>query len=383
MIDPLTSFYLGIVLFLAVVLLITASNLRTISPLRDGSRIGRWPFVSILVPARNEALRVEACVRSLLALDYPAFEVLALDDESEDETLAVLQRLAAEAPRLRVLAGEPLPAGWRGKAWACHQLAEAAGGEILLFTDADTLHRPTSLRRVVATLLVEDADLLSALPRQRMLTWGERLLVPVLPWSVLSFFPFALATRVRLPFLATAVGQVLLFPAASYARLGGHAGVRGEITEDIALARRAQATGERWRLCDATSEIDCRMYTGLHEALDGFAKNLFAVFGSRVFPYLFVWTWLPIVFVTPWLVALVEGVNGLPHPIRFAAAVVAILASFLLWAVAARKAGLPLSVPLMHPWIVAIASLAAYRSLIFHLRRRATWKGRPLLDPAT
>lgn len=383
MIDPLTLFYLGIVFFLAVLLLIAASNLRAVRPLPDGARIDRWPFASILVPARNEARRVEVCIRSLLALDYPAFEIIALDDESDDETLAVLQRLAAEDRRLRVLAGQPVPAGWRGKPWACHQLAEAAGGEILLFTDADTLHRPTSLRRVVATLLIEQADLLAALPRQRMLTWGERLLVPLLPWSVLTFFPFALAYRIRLPFLATAVGQVMVFPAASYTRLGGHAGVRGEITEDIALARRAQATGGRWRLCDATSEIDCRMYEGLRETLDGFSKNLFAVFGSRVVPFIFVWTWLPIVFVTPWLVALVEGVRGLAHPMRFAAAVAAILASTLLWTVTARKARLPGSVPLIHPWIVMVASAAAFRSLLVHIRRRATWKGRPLLDPAT
>jgi chlorobactene glucosyltransferase len=383
MIDPLASFYLGALFFLAVLLVIAVSNLRAVRSLPDGASLDRSPFVSILVPARNEARRVETCIRSLLELDYPAFEVVALDDESDDDTLSILQGLSAEDPRLRVLAGKPLPEGWRGKPWACHQLAEAAGGDILLFTDADTYHRPTSLGRIVAALQAEGADLLAALPRQRMLTWGERLLVPVLPWSVLSFFPFALAYRVRLPFLATAVGQVLVFPSASYARLGGHASVRHQITEDIALARRAQALGGRWRVFDATSEIDCRMYSGLREALDGFAKNLFAVFGSRVFPYLFVWTWLPIVFVMPWLVAVVEGLTGLPHPIRFAAAVVAILASGLLWTVTARKAGLPSTVPLIHPWIVMVASIAAYRSMITHLRRRATWKGRPLLDPVT
>lgn len=383
MIDPLTLFYLGIVFFLFVLLLIAVSNLRAVRPLPEATRLRRWPLVSILVPARNEGQRVEACIRSLLGSDYPAFEVLALDDESDDDTLSILQSLAAEDPRLRVLAGQPLPEGWRGKPWACHQLADAAGGDILLFTDADTLHRPTSLRRVVTMLLAEEVDLLAALPRQRLLTWGERLLVPVLPWSVLSFFPFALAYRVRLPFLAAAVGQVLVFPAASYARLGGHAAVRNEIAEDIALARRSQALGARWRVCDAASEIDCRMYQGLRETLDGFAKNLFTVFGSRVLPFVFVWTWLPIVFVTTWLVALVEILTGLPHPVRFAAAGVAILASLALWTVTARKARLPLSVPLIHPWIVATAALAAYRSLVLHVRRRAMWKGRPLLDPAT
>lgn len=383
MIDPLTSFYLGVLGFLAVLCLIAASNLRAVRPLADTPRPERWPFVSILVPARNEARRIESCLRSLLEQDYPSCEVIAIDDESEDETLSVLQTLSAEYPKLRVLAGQPLPEGWRGKPWACHQLAEAAGGEVLFFTDADTLHRPGSLRRVVTALLADRADFISALPRQLMPTWGERLLVPILPWSVLSFFPFALAYRSRLRFVATAVGQVMLLSAAAYARLGGHAFVRGEITEDIALARRAQALGGRWRLRDATSDIDCRMYGGLRESLDGFGKNLFAVFGSRVLPYVFIWSWLPVVFVTTWVVAAAEGATGFPHPVRFVTALLAIVASTLLWALTSKKARLPGSVPLIHPLIVMAASAAALRSLVFHLRRRATWKGRRLLGPAT
>src|SRR5512133_404291 len=110
------------------------------------------PFVSMLVPARNEALNIEPCVRSLLAQDYPGFELIVLDDQSTDGTRSILEKIQKENPGLRILIGSSLPIGWLGKHWACHQLTIAARGEFLLFTDADTRHEPYALRDSVSAM---------------------------------------------------------------------------------------------------------------------------------------------------------------------------------------------------------------------------------------
>ena len=162
----------GILAFQVVVLLIVLSN--AVLLVRPGrARAGAaTPLVSLLVPARNEAANIEACVRSLLAQTYPRLEVVVLDDRSEDATRAILERERAAATaagdgRLVVLAGEEPPAGWTGKNWACHQLALAAQGEVLLFADADTVFvDPDAVTGLVRALEASRADLLSGLPRQ-------------------------------------------------------------------------------------------------------------------------------------------------------------------------------------------------------------------------
>jgi len=124
-----------------------------------------YPMVSVLVPARNEALNIAACITSLLEQDYPDFEVIVLNDNSTDETPGILARLSKSHPRLQVLHGSPLPEDWHGKNWACRQLDQAATGELILFTDADTRHTPDMLRASVSALLAEGADLVTAFPR--------------------------------------------------------------------------------------------------------------------------------------------------------------------------------------------------------------------------
>ena len=206
----------GIVIFLAILLLISFINLLTLKRLGKFPDPLHSPRVSLLVPARNEARNIEGCVRGLLAQDYPAFEVIILDDESTDGTGEILERLVAEDARLRVIHGQPLPAGWLGKNWACQQLSQAAGGEYLLFTDADTCHDPLMLRDSIAAALATNADLLSGMPHQEVKTWSEQLLVPILAWSFMAFIPIALAERVRAAFLSVSIGQFLLFRRSAY-----------------------------------------------------------------------------------------------------------------------------------------------------------------------
>jgi chlorobactene glucosyltransferase len=364
--------------FLTVVLLIALSNLWAVRRLGGYPRPSHYPRASVLVPARNEEANIGPCVRSLLAQDYPDFEVLVLDDGSTDATEAVVTALAAGDRRLRVLKGATLADGWLGKHWACHQLAQAADGALLLFTDADTRHHPHTLRDAVAALIAEEADLLTALPWEEVVSWSERLVVPIFQWSCLSFMPIGLAHRLPTPALSAAIGQFMLFRRRAYEAIGGYAAVRQDTVDDMALGRRIKRHGFRWRLLDGTRHIRCRMYRGFAEVWEGFSKNLFAVFDCRILPFLFVWLWTGMVFWEP-LVVLVLEIAGVPLP-RFSPtlAAVAVAESLLLWGIAYWRFDFPRYLVFFYPVSVLLCVAIAVRSMVLTLTGRATWKGRRL-----
>lgn len=165
----LVSHEWSLVVFMAVLAAIALTNLVAMRRLGRHRALPYYPAVSILVPARDEERNIVACVESLLRQDYPEFEVIVLDDDSRDATGPLLQEIQTRSrARLRILPGEPLPVGWLGKHWACHQLAQAAQSEMLLFTDADTEHHPCALRGAVEALAAEGAGALSVLPRQEV-----------------------------------------------------------------------------------------------------------------------------------------------------------------------------------------------------------------------
>lgn len=380
--ERVTSFWfehqLGIVVFLAILLLIAISNLLTLRRLNDDSTLSQFPRVSILVPARNERAAIGACVRSLLAQDYPDFEVLVLDDNSTDGTSDVLATLARTDTRLRVLSGTPLPNGWLGKQWACHQLAQAASGELILFTDADTLHHPHALRAGVSALHAERADLLTAFLYQRTQTWGERLTVPTIFWCFFSFLPLVLAHHIRIPALSLTNGQWMLFRRAAYQAIGGHAAVCSSPIDDIMLGRRIRAHGLRWRVVDAGDYVACRMYDGFSSALDGFSKNLFAVFEFRVIEYLFVWLWLTLITLEPLGVVILWTFEPTRAVFDLGLAVLAVGEMFALWNIALARLRFPIYLAFLYPLLVILLVLIALRSMLWTMTGRLTWKGRNL-----
>ena len=146
---------LGVLIYLLVVQTNTIVNACGSLRLGACSEPARWPKVAVLVPARNEEATIAACIRSLVRQDYPNFTLWSLDDQSTDRTGAILADEAAQSAKLHILSGQPLPVGWVGKTWACHQLAAAAGGDVLLFVDSDTWHHPRMVRDAVAMLLAE------------------------------------------------------------------------------------------------------------------------------------------------------------------------------------------------------------------------------------
>jgi len=284
------------------------------------ARLGRTtparpPTVSLLIPARDERATLPATLPGWLA--QGADEVLVLDDGSSDGTGAYLDAAAAQAPALRVLRGTPLPAGWSGKNWACHQLAGAARGELLVFTDADVRWEIGALAAVRAALVAQRADLLTCWPRQRCRTLGERLLVPLVDMLLLSTLPAPLA-RARWPVSATgANGQLMAWTREAYTRFGGHAAVRAEVLEDVRMAQRVKRLGGRVVLSLGRALVSTRMYDGYRASVQGFAKNVLAAAGT---PSALVAVWLlnlltytlawPLAWLEPrWWGAAVAGVG--------------------------------------------------------------------------
>jgi chlorobactene glucosyltransferase len=337
-----------------------------------------YPFVSVLIPARNEALNIEDCVTSLLAQDYPDFEVIVLNDDSTDDTSRILARLAHTNGRLKVLKGAPLPDDWLGKHWACHQLDQAATGELILFTDADTCHTPDMLRASVSALQAEHADLVTAFPREQVVTLGERLLVPVIGWGIFTFIPIRLVQKLRWAALSITIGQFMLFRREAYDAVGGYEAVKSEVVDDICLGRLIISSGGEWRLLDGTRQVSCRMYRGFWDAVAGFSKSLFAVFDYRIIPYLLGWLLVGLVFLEP-VVALVSRWMGYPltsMPVDYAA--LSVVLSIVLWMVAYRRFQFPAYLVFYYPLSLTLFIAVAARSFFQTATGTTTWKERIL-----
>lgn len=364
-----------LIVFQAVILAIVLSNIWLTRRVRHHLPPENYPMVSILVPARNEERSIAKCIGSLLAQDYPLYEVLVLDDQSTDGTRDILKRIAVSHPRLTILDGVPPLGDQVGKNWACSQLARQAHGELLFFTDADTHHRPDMLRAVVTSLLGEQADLLTGFPRQEVHSWGERLLVPFFSWALLSFIPLSLGYRLRLPALSSAVGQLMLFRRDTYQAIGGHESVSTSVVDDLSLVRRINSAHLRWRLAHVADLVSCRMYHSSREAIDGFTKNLFAVFDYRLFPFLFAFLWLLVMFWEP-LIVLAMGFSGLVNHAQLVLSAACIAVSVTLWLIHSVNMALPTGLAFLYPFTILANVIIAFRSCVYSLGGRVTWKGR-------
>jgi hypothetical protein len=233
------------------------------------------PRLSIVVPACNEAATIEPALRSLLALDYPHLELIAVDDRSTDGTGSIIERLAAEDPRLCPLRVDALLPGWLGKNHALHVGSQTATGEWLLFTDADVLYQPDALRRAMAWADESGSDHVVALPRIRMEGFWERLMV--LYFMVLfngRFRPWKVSDPNSGAYMG--VGAFNLVRADRYRAFGGHAALPLEVADDMKLGKLMKAHGARSGVVDGSGCLSVRWVVGLTGMVDGLTKNMFA-----------------------------------------------------------------------------------------------------------
>ncbi len=271
---------MAIWVFLIVRLLIAAVNLLSRQWLRKTMAYGTSK-ISILIPARNEASNITQLLNSIICQDYPHWEALVYDDMSEDDTAKVVRSFQKHDSRIRLIKGKELPKGWLGKNHACHQLALQATGKYLLFLDADVALEQSLLNNSLAHLQKHRLDLLSIFPQQIMNSWGERFSVPAMNWVLVSLLPLVLTRKSRLPALAAANGQHMLFKGNVYRKYSFHKHFRDKAVEDIAIAKYMKQKALKIQTLLSGGQIKCRMYTSLKEALQGFSKNVLAFFGNN------------------------------------------------------------------------------------------------------
>lgn len=235
------------------------------------------PLVSVIIPARDEARNIARCAHSVLASAYPALEVVVVNDRSEDGTGIIARELARRDARLTVIDAPPLPTGWFGKPWACATGAAKARGSVLCFTDADTVHGRELLPRAVNEMRERQLDLLTVAGRQEMVGFWERVVQPqVFTLLALRYGGPRAVNRSSRVVDKIANGQLVIFTRQAYDALGGHAAVRGKVAEDLALAQRSFALGQRTEVALGLRHLTTRMYTTLGEIVRGWMKNIYA-----------------------------------------------------------------------------------------------------------
>jgi chlorobactene glucosyltransferase len=320
-------------------------------------------------------------VASLLNSVYPRREIIVVDDDSIDGTGDILRILEEHSNGgLRIVTGAPLPAGWLGKPWACWQGYQLARGEVLLFTDADTRHDDALLGHAVGALRNREADMVSVMPRQLLVSFWERLIMPPIFALIMFRFPdLRRVNRARDPRNVVANGQFLLIRREAYEAIGGHESLRTEVVEDQALAQRLITNGRRLFVAHAEELLETRMYRSLGGIIEGWSKNL-ATAMRRSTP-----AWLG--SAAPWLVAatlvalwvippgVLIGALFTSVPTRLQAWALLVTAlSLLFWLVLLIRLRVPPLFVLGYPFAALGVAALVLRS--GHRGPRIEWKGR-------
>jgi glycosyltransferase involved in cell wall biosynthesis len=342
--------------------------------------------VSVIIPARDEEANIARAVRTVAA-QQGVREIIVVNDGSTDHTGEILDELRAAIPVLRAIPTEALPEGWTGKSHAAATGAREATGEWLLFTDADTEHRPGSLAALVGRAESSGADLLSISPGQRVVTWWEKSVIPLVYVHLARLYRFEEVSDPGSP-AAAANGQYLLIRRAAYDHAGGHQAVRTEILEDVELARRVKANGGRLLFLPGAEWAQTRMYRSFGQMWQGWTKNLYLLYSRHLARLLatlaeiaFLDFALPLIFIA--LCVMMIFWHGGPALVRAAVAVfVAALWRQWRYSLALARLGFdPRLGNLLVPGAGLFGLLLINSALAHRWKRSLRWKGREYPAP--
>ncbi len=359
---------------LAPVLAVTLFNALTAPMLKKSHSLQTRPHVSVLIPARNEEANIGDCIEGFLAQDYDNFEILVLNDQSTDRTGTIIEKFSERHPEVQAIHGEPLPSGWMGKNWACHQLSQHTNGEILIFTDADNRPAPNAITNTVAYMQKLELGLLSAFPEKVTVTLSEKLVVPVIDMFVYAGLPLWLTYFSRFPSLAAASGLWIAFTRDAYQKIGGHHAVSNQVVEDVELSRLAKKRGIRILTSAGTHVVSCRMYHSFDEVWNGFSKNLFGLVRYKTIPFFILSLSLWIMCVLPYIAVWFAPLREL--------SILAIAMNIVMRIVLARKYRHPFwTSTILHPFGVLLTLGIGINSFFQIKRGRLQWKGRQIHGP--
>jgi chlorobactene glucosyltransferase len=331
--------------------------------------------VSVLVPARNEEANIGRCLDSLLDQSYPNYEIIVLDDLSEDRTWKIISEYARRRPdRIRAVRGTALPSGWYGKTHAMQLLSGYAEGEFLLFTDADTVHSGDSIAWAVTNIHEHGADFLSGYVYQDLQTFGEALIVPSTYIMSAIIMPLWLIPRSCLSMISFAVGQLVMFRRRAFEAIGGYSSVSEQISEDVFVARTVKKAGFRTIFLDIRNYVGCRMYQGYRRSFEGITKNIYDFFKNQPAFFASVVSILAAFIVLPMVLVPIEIYGGSPL-LRYT--LFSTLTFLLAWSLTLYDRGQKWWVPLLYPLTFVHLLYMAWRSFgIAATDLGVEWKGR-------
>jgi glycosyltransferase involved in cell wall biosynthesis len=324
-------------------------------------------LVSVLIPARNEESNIANILTDLRKQNYQNIEIIVFNDLSTDRTEEIIAQIAKNDKRIQLINSEGLPEGWLGKNYACHSLSQMAKGEYLLFLDADVRVKDGIITNSIALAEKYKTGLLSIFPKQKMESLGEYLTVPVMNSILLTLLPLVLVLKSKFSSMAAANGQFMLFERAKYFEFMPHEKFKSNKVEDIEIARffKQKNIPVVCMLGDYT--IECRMYNGFNEAVNGFSKNVINFFGNSFLAAILFWVittfgflavlstlsmclfffYLSIIFVTKVIVSFISKQN---------------IALNILLLIAQQ---------LILGWLI-------YKALIYKFNKQLKWKGRSI-----
>jgi len=349
-----------------IVLTVTIVNLFTAPVLRNIFSPSEFqPKISILIPARNEQENLPGSINSILKQSYKNFEIIILDDNSTDETLKIARNYESENKNISVIEGKSLLAGWLGKNYACYQLSRAASGELFLFMDADVELAKHAISYAVSEYSRKSVKMLTVFPTQKLRTFGERLVVPMMNWLLLAFLPLIMVYRSKNVKLAAANGQFILIEKEAYENTGGHFALKDSVVEDMSLVKKVKHGGGKVLTALGGDSVFCRMYDGFNSSVRGFSKNFFPGLGVNPVLFLLILMFFLLLFFIPFPLIPLKG---------FDLIVGVVLLQRIFISIVSRQN--MIQNILLHPLQMLILMYVGISSFYLNITKKVKWKER-------
>lgn len=353
-----------------MILAVVASNYFYLLKIHSTHLItNQQPKLDIFIPARNEEQNIEQVVNSILQSEYINYRILILDDNSTDKTWQVVEGFAKTNQKIELINGKTLPENWLGKNWACHQLSQKSESEFMLFIDADVTLDRNAISFALNLMQNKKVDLLSIFPTQHIKSFGEQLVVPLMDWLLLTFLPLCKVLSSNSKSLSAANGQFMLFRTEAYKQFGGHEKIKNKIVEDIEFARGFKSIKKQIITLTGNNLVQCRMYSGFSEAVNGFSKNLYSGLNTNPFLFLMLLFTIFFIFIFPfiWSLFVIESILII---------LIILIQRYLSSVISKQNPVLNL---VLFPVQMFIFIYVAVRSLLLTKSKKIVWKERTIL----
>lgn len=358
-----------ILVFTLISFTVVLYNFLTNPIIKPKNIFGNEIKISVLIPARNEENNISDCLNSVLNQSYQANEIIVVDDLSTDNTFNIVKGFSNKYSNIKLFKNEALPNNWLGKNWACYNLFLKSNNDYLLFIDADVRLEKQAIESVVYLINNYKPNLISVFPTQIAITFGEKLIVPLMNWLLLSFLPLKKVYDSKNVSFSAANGQFMLFKKEAYIKIGTHKSVSNKIVEDMELVRLIKKNELKALTLLGGNLINCRMYNSFSESINGFTKNFYNGFNINPALFLLLLLILLTAFLLPFILVFIEWNFILPLTVII---ISRILISLL------EKQSVIINIIFHIPQMIFMF-LIGIRSVYFQKLNKIQWKERKII----